>query len=307
MKVDFIGIGAQKSATTWVYSILEDHPSVSMSVPKELDFFSRQVNFLKGNTWYHQFFYQEKSSTTLFGEISPSYMRHPFSAIRAKEYNPNLKVVITLRDPVDRAFSNHLHLIRRNKIQKKNYSFESSVDNFPSYIEQSRYYSQLQSWYRHFPRNQLLVLMQEEIKKNPNKEAMKLYDFLGIDSNFNSSNTKKNANVSTVVKYPRIENFFRIIAQLANNRRFGRVVENAKKNSLIQKIRGTERHLIHDVPAMKQETKYMLMNYFSDDVLNLAKLLKVKSLPWKTWEYMKDSSKLDIVEHSILKEEDLGS
>ena len=105
MKPNFIGIGAQKCASTWVYKVLQDHPQAYVSEPKELNFFSYYYNH--GFQWYERFFENTRDRIAV-GEISPSYFNASAAPYRVCQYNSNMRVIVTLRDPVERAYSHHL-------------------------------------------------------------------------------------------------------------------------------------------------------------------------------------------------------
>ncbi len=281
LQVDFIGIGVQKSATTWVYKVLEDHPEVTCSQPKELNFFSR--NFEKGSDWYHTHFNPKKKNTRL-GEISPSYFTCVESVVRAKTYNPNLKIIVVLRDPIERAYSNHLHMIRVNDYPYKDLSFETGLKADARYLEQSRYGKHLHKWFQSFSRKNILVLIQENIKENPVQEAQKLYEFLGIDVKYKSLFLDKKANVSYSFKNEKLNLFIKGIISILNRSGLNIIVRRLRKSHFYLWLREKNRvHLKNIVPPIKKETEKELTIELSQDLESLVKLLNVDTLPWKTW------------------------
>ena len=136
MKPNFIGIGAQKCASSWIYDILADHPQVCVSEKKELDFFS--YHFHHGYNWYENHFstIPEKQAV---GEISPSYFHDPRSPQRAAQYNGELKILLTLRDPINRALSHHRHEVRMGTYMGPDFRFEAGLAQNPSYLDQGLY------------------------------------------------------------------------------------------------------------------------------------------------------------------------
>jgi len=174
-KANFLGIGAQKCASTWIHRVLEDHPQVKVSTPKELDFFSYYYNH--GFQWYERHF-EESEPCLVRGEISTSYFYDWFAPERAAEYNPDFRLIVSLRDPVDRAYSNHLHEIRIGHYIGPDLGFEAGLAQNPMYIEQSRYWKQFQHWLQFFPKERFLVLIQEEIMADPTYAVHQLYEFL---------------------------------------------------------------------------------------------------------------------------------
>ena len=273
MKCNFIGIGVQKSASTWVYRVLEDHPEASMSTPKELDFFSE--NFNKGFEWYENHFLLD-GSKKVAGDISPSYFTSLEAIKNAKQYNPDLKIIVTLRDPIARAYSNHLHLIRlgAGKYKGEDETFESGLAAHPEYMDRSHYFKHLKNWFSNFPKENILVVLQEEIEKETVEHAKIIYSFLGIDQNHQSSFLLKRANVSAEPKIKFIEESLKAAAKFLRKAGLYRVVETIKSNYLIKKFREKNRkHLSSRVPAMQKETEDALLREINKDLTDLSSLL----------------------------------
>ncbi|NVN98673.1 MAG: sulfotransferase domain-containing protein [Geobacteraceae bacterium] len=101
----FLVIGAQKGGTTALYEYLSKHPSLKPSSIKEIDFFSCNEIYNKGYNYYHSHFVQEVGEDKLFFEASPSYLNNESAPERIYEYNPQIKLVAVLRNPVERAYS----------------------------------------------------------------------------------------------------------------------------------------------------------------------------------------------------------
>ncbi len=290
MKCNFIGIGVQKAASTWIYRVLEDHPEVVVSQPKELDFFS--YNYEKGVEWYESFFKKTTENTLKLGEISPSYFNDVNAVIRAKEYNPDFKIVVILRDPVERAYSNHLHLIRIGQYKGKDNTFETGLNAHPEYLEQSRYYQHLSCWFEHFPPKNILVLIQEDISNNPKKIAERLYQFLDINPGHKSVYLERKQNVSYIEKYKGVDACLKKVGTFLRRVGLASLVHKIKNSDCVVKLRDKNRVLLNTVtPKMKKSTEEKLMCELSDEVFKLKNLLNVESFPWKTWQYIKEQDK----------------
>lgn len=207
----FIGIGAQKCASTWLYDILADHPEVVLSTHKEVDFFSYEYE--RGFQWYERQF-PENPQSKLCGEISPSYFVDLDTPARLRAFAPDAKILVSLRDPVERAVSNHRHEVRLGNFTGPDFSFEAGMRNNPMYLEQSRYGTQLRRWQEFFPRSQILVVFQEDIRKDPRKVARQVYLFLGIDTDHVPAALEKRSNESHLYKSRGIENMRKSIREL---------------------------------------------------------------------------------------------
>ncbi|MDP1941039.1 MAG: sulfotransferase domain-containing protein [Nitrosomonas sp.] len=291
MKPTFIGLGAQKCASTWMYRVLQDHPEAAMSEPKELDYFSYYYG--RGYYWYEQFFADIATNKKAVGEISPSYLPHPLAPQRAYLYNPGFRIILAVRDPVERAYSNHLHMVKLGYLKGSDCSFEYGLKNNPMYVEQSRYATHLAAWLTVFPRNQVLVLFQEDIRDTPLMQARTMYRFLGLAEEHQPYFVEEKVNESISVKNNRADDFLKQIGQLGRSMGVGRVVEVIKRNDLIRHLR--RRHNQIDlrkiIPPLREDTKAYLQDVFADDMRELAQQLGRKELPWPSWRALLNKSK----------------
>ena len=192
---DFIIAGASKCGTSSLYSYLNYHPQILLSHKKELDFFWH--NFGKGIAWYLAHFPSICDRDDLItGEATPNYLRFPIVAKRIKQTCPQTKLIILLRNPVDRAISWHYHKINTGlttgslkdavtqEIKQLATLDETElmsggyrpIDN----IFSSLYYYQLKAWMQYLPREQFLILKSEDFYENTAEIMKQVYDFLGI-------------------------------------------------------------------------------------------------------------------------------
>ena len=289
MMPTFIGIGAQKCASTWIYQVLKGHPEVVVSDPKELNFFS--YNYDHGFQWYEGHFHRDHPWKAA-GEISPSYFYEPMAVKRALDYRQDLKIVVSLRDPIERAYSNHLHEIKVGHLWGENLCFEHGIKNNPMYLEQSRYATHLAKWFNTFPRDQILVMIYEEIKNNPVQQAGRLYRFLGVDEDYQSININKKFNRSFV---PRSRLFGRLISrtgEIARKVGMGELVAAAKRAGLVDTLQELNRRDVQLViPPMLDETKLSLVLDLKNELRMLANLLDRDEFPWEAWKILEEQER----------------
>ncbi|MCB1349342.1 MAG: sulfotransferase [Paracoccaceae bacterium] len=271
----FIGIGGQKCATTWLHGVLEQSPHVSLGREKEVDFFS--YYFDRGSEWYERHFAAE-GDIRHRGDISPSYLIHPAAPARVAQYNPDMHILVTLRDPVRRAWSNHLHEARKGHISGDNLVFETALDNNPLYLDQGRYAAHLAGWYDHFPRDRILVLFQEEIALDRAAMARQVIDRLGLPPLADFLDLR--ANESVRYRNPLVGETLWKVGSFARRNGLGRAVETVKALPGIRQMRNANREAMSDVIAPMQEaTETALTEHFADDVAALEKLLD-RPVPW---------------------------
>ena len=280
MATRFIGIGAQKCASTWVYAILREHPQIFHSEPKELDFFSHFYG--RGFQWYSRFCHEAIEQSAV-GENSPSYFHHPLAPARAKEFDPDFRILVVLRDPIERAFSNHLHLIKAGYLRGPDLTFEQGLRNNPMYVEQSRYATHLRCWLSHFSQERVLVLLQEEIHRNPEAAARQIYQFLEVREHPPKSSTRR-TNESRLADNAHLESVLERTSQVVRKMGLHRVASNTRVRHWIDQIRrANSTDLREIVPPMRTETRSELMTLLRPEVEALARLLNRTEFPWKNW------------------------
>lgn len=193
MRPTFVGLGAQKCASTWLHHMLGAHPEVVVPSVKEVNFFSDR--FDHGYQWYERQFPDDPSARAA-GEVSPSYFHHPCAPARVRGYNPDMKILVTLREPIERAISNHRHEVRLGHVDGRDLSFEAGLANNPMYVEQSLYAKHIGHWLKFFDRDRLLVILVDDIRADPAGVARKLFRFVGVDDDFTPGNLSRQFNPS---------------------------------------------------------------------------------------------------------------
>ena len=188
-KVSLFHIGPQKSGTTWVYKALQEHPEIECPPKDTIHYFD--MYYYRGEEWYHGFF---DTNLTRF-DPTPSYIRSPWAAERIHRYNPEAKIILCLRDPIERAFS---HCWHEKKKGKYNFEFSevfSNYDLYSSWLEPGFYGRQLEKFLNYFPREQTLCLTFDELQADPGKYLSRIYAFAELsDTQFTPSVLEKKVN-----------------------------------------------------------------------------------------------------------------
>lgn len=182
--LDFLGIGAQKAGTTWLYDRLARHESVSFPAGKEVHFWD--ANRSRGLEWYCSLFAGDEPGKRR-GEITPAYAILPPEVI-AEIYrlNPRLRIFYLIRNPIDRAWSSALMALDRAEMKIGEASDQWFIDHFRSAgsLLRGDYEQCLRNWHREFPREQILVLRHEMIREAAVPLLSACFRHLGIDPDF---------------------------------------------------------------------------------------------------------------------------
>jgi len=214
---DFIIVGAQKAGTSSLFTYLKQDKNFVASQKKEIDFFSKDINYRKGFFWYEKQFRGFKRSGKLFYEASPSYLYRSFAPARIFNYDKSIKIIILLREPVERSYSAwnmYRDMFDSNKIRSKmkqgydgkiNYlnkylfqdrsvfpSFEECLEieisimnqtpeiEEPSIIRRGIYFEQVRRYFELFPKENILIINFEDIVRNKVNSLDRIYKFLNV-------------------------------------------------------------------------------------------------------------------------------
>ena len=198
----FLIVGAQKSGTTSMYNHLVSHPQVRRPLTKEVHYFD--VHYSRGPAWYRSNFPLKaaRQGAWITGEATPAYLFHPGAPERVAALLPGARLVVLLRNPVDRAYSHYHHELAKGA---ETLSFEQALKAEPTrlegelerqmaeadyfsynarhyaYLERGMYADQLSRWLAFFPWDQLLVLRSECLFANPGPVLRRVHHFLALD------------------------------------------------------------------------------------------------------------------------------
>jgi hypothetical protein len=175
--IDFLIIGAAKSATTWLQKSLQADPAVAMPDP-ELHYFSRFHD--RGHQWYFSQF-PEIREGQLVGEKSNSYLDTPCAPERVHALLPHVRLIVQLRNPVERAYSDYCMLYRRGEVDRDIETWLDARKSAPGrFLAGGLYFAQLQAYLDLYPEDRLLVLFFEEMLSRPAEHLRKVRQFLDL-------------------------------------------------------------------------------------------------------------------------------
>ncbi|MBL0095374.1 MAG: sulfotransferase [Bacteroidetes bacterium] len=279
MSPDFFIIGSPKAGTTALYAYLAGHPQVCMSSDKEPNYFSGDQIAAQGLYYkkknpktleeYLQLF-QPKKGNKISGECSVSYLFYPGVAEKIYQFNPKAKIIISLRDPVHRAFSHYLmdyslHLVKESfdKIVLEGEKNDSLKLYYQQYILLSQYTEQIKRYLNVFPKDQVLIFIHDDLVSRPEEELKRLSAFLEIEHEV-SGHGLEQRNVTTAAKSPLVrwlykqEQFRKFLAYFLDEKTRGNI-----KSKLFSK-----KHL----PVLSLQAKEVLKALYKPEIPELEKI-----------------------------------
>jgi hypothetical protein len=272
----FIIGGAPKAGTTSLFSYLDQHPEVFTSNPKEPHYLASREGKLtvcgaRFTRDEYEDLFSETRSDQVAGEASTWYLQLAHRvAPKAARMIPEARWIFLLRDPVNRAYSDYwYHIYRGNLSSKKRFAeYESSHWIF----EASHYLNNLKSFYDYYSRNNILVLLTQDLAQDPDATLERVCSHIDVDSTF-SFDTAQRQNVTS---YPRSLILLRTIGRLAPN-----LSQRASRNPWLRPVRSRLLFSRHSSkPEMTTEVRARLVDRFESEILELSRLIDRDLSDW---------------------------
>jgi hypothetical protein len=311
----FFVIGAAKAGTTSLYALLDRHPDIFMPEIKEPEFFARDDLYARGITEYEAKFDAAKPGQVV-GEASTIYTLAPLfpkTAERVRAHVPDAKLIYVMRQPVDRAYSFYVQIVKTYQNGTRDYAVHRSFEEFTDPAAHARaapraqaispindhlpdvpelclagsdYLAQIEAWLEHFPREAMLFLKFEDFVRDRRGTTRKVTDFLGLDpladAVFDEASVTRNISKT---HFDKLEQTARLQGL---NRRFGPVwgLRQLLPVSLRRRLRDralkrVPRTAVHEPPAMKPQTRAALQARFSGQFDRLEKLTGLSFDDWR--------------------------
>lgn len=280
MLPNFIIVGAPKAGTTSLYHYLTEHPQVFMSTPKEINFFSREEieaqglfynDFKAKNLNEYEKLFASVTDEKAVGEASVSYLFYPGVPAKIKEILPDVKIIILLRDPVERGFSHYLmdyklglvDIPYREIIHKTNNHKNQNL-YYQQYVELGFYYEQVKRYLDLFGHEKVKIYFQEDLRTDSKNTILDLYEFLGIDKSF-MSNIEREHNVFSMPKNKLIRTLyaFYLLRSLLST-----LIPKALKDKIENLFFERKQK-----PKLEQEARDYLWDLYRNNIFELERLI----------------------------------
>ena len=288
-RIDFVGIGAPKSGTTWLSACLADHPEIGFAADKEVYYFADSEArtyfeagfeyYERGPEWYHRQFPRD-SGARVFGEYSVSYMYDPRSAERIAAYRPDIKLLVALRSPVEMVYSWYW-FNRNGLIADLPETFEATME-IPYFRGLGHYHRALEPFFERFAREQIHVLLHDDIRADDRAALREVYSFLGVDPEFEAPSTERQVNPAKATRFPALQRTGQLVystlqkiplaSTVINSRPFEKVVL-----SLYQRV--NQRPMQY--PPIDEDTRRRLAGGYLRDLEQLERLIGRDLSAWK--------------------------
>lgn len=287
---NFLIIGAAKAGTTALYWYLAEHPEVFMSPLKETNFLAYGVDenghLLYGDPELHKFpvrtlseyedLFAGADQHSAVGEASPIYIESPHTARRIVDIIPGAKIIVGLRNPVDRAYSDYQMYLR-----SRGRKLDPEVDLTPDaawaqpdshWMRIGRYHEMLANYFEVFPRHQIHTYIFENMKANSLDIVQGAYEFVGVDPEFRPD-LETPHNVGGVPSRMGVE-------RLLTNKRLRALVEPLVSDSLVNLARRLRTKNLQKAPGIPESMRARMIAGFYEDIAATEELVGIDLSHW---------------------------
>ena len=274
---NFIIIGAARSATSSLYFYLQQHPNVFMSPDKEAQFFGYHGTHRAHKSKYksledYSHLFDGVTTEKIIGEATPTYLAIPEAASAIKQYCPDSKLLLSLRDPVERAYS--YYEMSQSKGREAKMTFEQWIDGNDFWLANGGYAAHIQRYLELFSNEQLKVVLFEDIQARPADVIEDIHRYLEIEPRrpaeqpfvYNRGGSPRSAAASLIYK-------------ITTNRRLNSMLRPMVPATVVKMVHGL-RSKSMERGTMNENTRQRLKEFFHDDVLRTQDLVGLNLEKW---------------------------
>lgn len=287
---NFIVIGGTKSGTTALYWYLVDHPEIYMGPRHHIGYFAygldEQGNLLYGDPELHQWpvktlpeyeeMYDAAGDAKAIGDVSPIYLETPHAAERIHELLPEARIICSLRNPVDRAYSDYLMYLRKRGLRvEPGRDLVSSADwaqPDSHWMVLGRYHEQLSRYFSLFPRERVQVLLADDLKNQTELTLRAIYGFLGVDSTFRPD-LETPHNIGGVPSSMMLE-------RILTNHTLRRLMKPLVPAGIANRLRKLRTANMDRPPPLPSEMRMEMIGHLEDEITKTAELTGLDLADW---------------------------
>jgi hypothetical protein len=263
---NFLIIGAAKAGTTSLYHYLRQHPDVFMSAVKEPRYYWQEGVAegrleIFGREAYERLF-DDVTSQRAVGEATTHYLNSPTAPERIAADLPEVKLIVSLRNPADRAYSSYLGRLQGGE---ERCGVEEAMKPGSYYVESSRYHASLSRYFESFARDRIKVILFDDLVANPRAVMQELFEFLGVDATFDVD-VNATHNRAAVPRW-RVANQVLLKTGLFVHRLLPSAMRNTGITSWIQRL------FLRRPEPLAADLRRQLLEYFRDDIGQTAELI----------------------------------
>ncbi len=279
---DFMGVGGEKTASTWIYKCLLEHPDICGPQKKELSYFDtvkiigwdhreKSEYEMHGIEKYLEYF-SHCGKDVVTGEYTAQYLHDKKVAPLLAKLFPNVKILISLRNPIERTYSMYQGISEKDRTLLG--TFEEAIEKEPEFIRRSMYAEYIGEYLKYFPKEHIRIVLQDDVVRDPVGTMQSLYRFLGVSDTFipPSAHTKERS-----AEQKKLQTIRDRVYQNAFMRLCARYAKRLGLTTYIKKL--LQSFMKKD--TMRRETRERLYAMFKSDIEKTGMLIGRDLTHWR--------------------------
>lgn len=271
--LDFVAIGPQRTGSSWLYEVLATHPQLCFPKGvKETFFFD--LHWQKGLSWYEDHF-RHWDGEQLRGEVAPTYFDENEIPARLHALNPQMRVLINLRNPADRALSLYRHHLSKGRVRG---TFAEAIAQMPRIVTSGKYARHIPPWQATFGADRVKFLLLEDIETQPESVFKDVCQFLEIEPIPLPDVGQKRVNAASMPRFPWLAKVATVVTGQLRARRLYGIIEFAKSLGLKRQVyQGGE----GEMPGLSSSDRRHLCDEYEADIAFAETLLGRDLSAWR--------------------------
>jgi hypothetical protein len=274
VRPDFLFIGPDKTGSSWLHSVLRQHPQCQVPTCKDLYFYDRYYH--RGYSWYERQFGPLRPGVRALGELSHDYLFSVQACERIAKDLPGVRLLCCLRDPCERSFSHYLYLRRNGRTKLP---FQRAIEACPELVEHSLYGKHLARYFALFPREQIKILFFENLQADAAAFAREILSFLGLED-WPGIDYRRVVRSAARARSPVLASLVSKAAWMARNLGLPGLVGVLKHSALVRLF--YRPYSAVERPRLEKDLRLRLIDLYSDDIQRLQLLLNRDLSGWLT-------------------------
>ncbi len=263
---NFVYIGPGKSGSTWLHETLSRHPEVYLTPAKELHFFDRYYD--RGLDWYVDHFKHAGPQHLVVGEVCTSYLFSREAPARLRDSLPDVKLMMTLREPVERTYSSYLYMVKHGTAAG---SFREVLETRPRILDPSRYATLVGNYLQHFDRSSLYCSVFDDLRDDPQRYLDHLLEWLELSPMTLEGSGREARLPASSARSTRVARLVRGTAHAARQHGAATLVGRVKRSRLVNRV--LYRPLAGEKPAIEPRDAAYVRDQLAPEVVRVEAML----------------------------------
>jgi hypothetical protein len=255
---NFLFIGPDKAGSTWLHAVLMTHPQALLPAAKDLYFFDRYYG--RGLDWYAGHFSGGTAADLVVAEVCHDYLFSPVAAERILATLPDVRLMVCLREPVARAFSSYLHMLRHGLTDL---DFVTALKTIDELLDHGAYARHLEPYQRLFGRDRIYLAVFDDLQADPQRFLDELTDWLGIAHHELSAEEREPRREASRARNVVLARLVKRSALLARDMRLDRLVGKLKSSRHVERLLYTP---LKERPEISPEAAAMVQAVLAADL-----------------------------------------